>query len=779
MDKSLTYSEWGKLYQDQLYGDKYITPLAAKIIDTPEFQRLSRIKELGFTDYVYKGAVHTRFAHSVGTYFMTKRIMRKIAQNHHRLGFKHPADDLPNFFSLYPNNSYNEIEWEKDKENKEFLISNQSKWRGLMEIISIAALLHDITHVPYGHTLEDEFTGIYKRHDNLGGARLYTILFDNESSINRILKTYNIWEKDKIDQNHLSSFEIIELIYLILSWKEQISPPCGFKILLDKEIKKSTSLINELVNNQNSNAKILAELELSKRHLKRLKKLKKIFMKFTKENNIIFQPFMSDIVGNTICSDLLDYLPRDRKNLGMEYSLHTRIQRYLTIRPGTLYKYEGNRLSILVTRRYRGGQRRDVATAVLDIMRERYELVERVLYHHKKAAVSSMLAKLAEITFEHKPSDDEDIYPAPWQNSDLEPTHMMHFDDISFIDYLGKKEIDEKLTPLQKKLYNAIRFNREKVYKTLLFIDNDVIESSRFSFDYIIQSLRKDEAGNPSNKSRNELEEKIAESANVKYGDIIIYCPSDTMQAKEVDARLEIEDDNVTPLRCQSEKFTYNADIKVLESYYHNLWQTYIFVSPEVFESKKKCKIIVDYIRKEYEFSKMVLYSKVRGHKLDLENKVSPHQAVYFTSQFLGKGSFSKVYKDIPQQVIASFLHLVSDDLEYLRIINYYDDNSKLKEKNEEITYKFNRDIEYRLRQLMDASVLTVEKNKIKTNKIKSKFESCITSLLSGNFEPIFAEAATEKHTDRDYTSSFEEYRSSLLSHYGLSQQTEVNFKNS
>jgi DNA primase len=40
----------------------------------------------------------------------------------------------------------------------------------------------------------------------------------------------------------------------------------------------------------------------------------------------MFHPFMSDIVGNTICGDLLDYLPRDRQNLGMEARLHTRLQ---------------------------------------------------------------------------------------------------------------------------------------------------------------------------------------------------------------------------------------------------------------------------------------------------------------------------------------------------------------------------------------------------------------------------------------------------------------------
>ena len=127
----------------------------------------------------------------------------------------------------------------------------------------------------------------------------------------------------------------------------------------------------------------------------------------------LFHPFMSDVVGTTICADLLDYLPRDRQNLGMEPRFHTRLQRYLTVRPGTLYPGEGLRLSTMVTRKQHGGQRKDVATAVLDIMRERHEMSERVFYHHKKSAAGAMLAKLVAIAGTGKPRDGGSIYPAP------------------------------------------------------------------------------------------------------------------------------------------------------------------------------------------------------------------------------------------------------------------------------------------------------------------------------------------------------------------------------
>ena len=143
--KKKVAKEQGKLYQDQIYGPKVLTPLAVEIIDTPEFQRLEGIKQLGFANATYRGAKHSRLSHSIGTYFMTKTMMRRIVQNHERFDFDHPGGFLPDSFSLFPHNVS--------------LVqpTDQSKWRGLTEVVSIAALLHDITHVPFGHTLEDEF----------------------------------------------------------------------------------------------------------------------------------------------------------------------------------------------------------------------------------------------------------------------------------------------------------------------------------------------------------------------------------------------------------------------------------------------------------------------------------------------------------------------------------------------------------------------------------------------------------------------------------------------
>jgi len=51
---------------DPIHGNIELHPLCVKIIDTPEFQRLRFIKQLGACSFVYPGAAHNRFEHSLG-----------------------------------------------------------------------------------------------------------------------------------------------------------------------------------------------------------------------------------------------------------------------------------------------------------------------------------------------------------------------------------------------------------------------------------------------------------------------------------------------------------------------------------------------------------------------------------------------------------------------------------------------------------------------------------------------------------------------------------------
>jgi hypothetical protein len=494
----------------------------------------------------------------------------------------------------------------------------QSYWRGLTEAVSIAALLHDLGHVPFGHTLEDEFSGLYKRHDDLAGPRLYCMLFDSASELAAVFNISEPWIGE------LPNETLRRLIYVTLNWKEDIDQRFGFDRLLQNEIE-----------NKGKASKSTRDPEGAKPSLERLTLLSKWHSDFVRDK--LFSPFMSDIIGNTICSDLLDYLPRDRTYLGMEARHHGRLQRYFTIKEGTLYRDEGMRMSIMVTRGEHGGQRRDVATGVLDIMRERYEMAERVYYHHKKAAASAMLAKLVELMpSDKRPREDEKIYPAPWQGLQVQPDgpppHMTHLSDSGLIEYLGSHvRLDAEHSELQRHLYLGLVSRRQDIYRTLLVVDRELANAGKHPMSFMAEDLRgtKDKADSA---RRLDLERKLSELADGKEGDVIIYCPSPSMQSKEVDARLEIAVDRVLPLRVQDELFTYHQEVELLKHYYTELWRAYVFVTPAIFSNKIRSKKVVNAFCDHYELPREAAYAKVRDHRLRVDEPTEQPAEIAETS---------------------------------------------------------------------------------------------------------------------------------------------------
>jgi HD superfamily phosphohydrolase len=124
--------------RDPVHGDVYLTHEELAVLDTPEMQRLRGIKQLGTAYLVYPGAVHTRFDHSIGVLHMTQKMIEAVNRN----------------FELQPRDTLGISEREA-------------------RILRIAALVHDVTHIPFGHHIEDQ-AGLFRRHDT--GARFRRML---------------------------------------------------------------------------------------------------------------------------------------------------------------------------------------------------------------------------------------------------------------------------------------------------------------------------------------------------------------------------------------------------------------------------------------------------------------------------------------------------------------------------------------------------------------------------------------------------------------------------
>jgi len=69
-----------RVIRDPVHGDIGLTELEWLLIDTPEFQRLRRIKQLGLSNLVYPGAEHSRFSHALGTMHVASRILSRVEE---------------------------------------------------------------------------------------------------------------------------------------------------------------------------------------------------------------------------------------------------------------------------------------------------------------------------------------------------------------------------------------------------------------------------------------------------------------------------------------------------------------------------------------------------------------------------------------------------------------------------------------------------------------------------------------------------------------------------
>lgn len=108
---------------------KKIDELAWRLLDTPEFQRLRRIRQLGVSEFTFPGAVHTRFAHSIGVFHVARTLVEVV--------------------------------------RREMTRKQETPDEGKCEVALIAGLLHDLGHGPFSHTFEgvQEARGAKKRHE--------------------------------------------------------------------------------------------------------------------------------------------------------------------------------------------------------------------------------------------------------------------------------------------------------------------------------------------------------------------------------------------------------------------------------------------------------------------------------------------------------------------------------------------------------------------------------------------------------------------------------------
>lgn len=136
-----------KVFRDPIHGQIIVdNQIILDLINTPEFQRLRRIKQLGTSSFTFHGAEHSRFGHCLGVYEITREMCNYFQRN-------------------YPSTEPGDGRWD-DRERP---------------VALCAALLHDLGHGPFSHTFEH----IFKTDHELVTRQLIT---SPGTNINRILR---------------------------------------------------------------------------------------------------------------------------------------------------------------------------------------------------------------------------------------------------------------------------------------------------------------------------------------------------------------------------------------------------------------------------------------------------------------------------------------------------------------------------------------------------------------------------------------------------------------
>lgn len=106
-----------KVFKDPVHNYIHVQDdIIWRLIDTPEFQRLRRVRQLGTSYMTFHGAEHSRFSHSLGVYEITRRIISQFE----RRGYS---------------------DWPAEER----------------QVALCAALLHDLGHGPFSHSIEEAF----------------------------------------------------------------------------------------------------------------------------------------------------------------------------------------------------------------------------------------------------------------------------------------------------------------------------------------------------------------------------------------------------------------------------------------------------------------------------------------------------------------------------------------------------------------------------------------------------------------------------------------------
>ncbi len=406
--------------RDAVHGDISLTEDEGRLLDTPQMQRLRGIHQLGLAYLVFPGARHSRFEHSIGTLHMTQVLIDAIQEN---------------------------ALWEGGRGLKPETV----------RVLRAAALVHDVTHIPFGHNIEDQ-SGLLERHDS----------------------------------------------------------PARFQ----KVLSPATALGAEL-EKQGIREDVLSVLGAGRE---------------------VKEPYLQQMISDSICPDLMDYLRRDAYFTGLDLQYDQRVAEYFRID-------EKGRLFVDCAKE--GLLREDVVSEILRMLQARYFFSERVYYHHAKVAAGAMIARAVE---------------------DLLAEGLLRVEELQETTDEGLRLLlaDRAENPRTRSL--LARLETRRLYKRVAVFpyQKNAEVQERMIFELFTLEAR---------ERRVAFERAREEEFKMRFGrdvEVLLYCPSRRMQLKECATLVRFPGEDLRLLSSFRDEL---PRIRDLEDSYLRLWKVYVLSS--------------------------------------------------------------------------------------------------------------------------------------------------------------------------------------------------------
>jgi HD superfamily phosphohydrolase len=467
-----------------LYDDQKFSLTEIDLLHTPVLQRLYDLHQLGLTDRVFIDASHSRLHHVVGVVEQTEKMMRSIASN---------LQKAPNEVLFYAGGPPGGV-------SKASIAKHAT---GKIAAVRLMALLHDVTHAPYGHTLEDEIELIAQKHDDPDRQAdvFYRLVLQYFAWVerNQDATPWGVNSRTKpadddyaallacyLDSPDLNdppqSAEFID--YVTTRWKELINPTKPRARTLRKIPAQK---LGEFTRDLAFAVRALFYLDIAHRDLEDLEAgkgriprsnypvesllrelLEKAKIPSGDEHRFFPQRdvFLLDVLGNTICADLLDYARRDAAWAGLKLNYDAdRIADNMTIVTSHLTtamkvrQPDGKSLEYPLADAcirtcvslFSHKLRTDVPGELMSLLQVRYFVYERVLYHPTKCVAGAILgAALQLIGWKKMPGNLKHVGDAVFLYEIAEAAKLLR-------DLLSKRSAESKFdSALAKSLRDEI-----------------------------------------------------------------------------------------------------------------------------------------------------------------------------------------------------------------------------------------------------------------------------------------------------------------------------------